>query len=558
MVHLLASKISPDRLPESGAYLVKGENIMNKKESILNGQTALGIELGSTRIKGVLIDLNGQVLAVGIHDWENSFINNIWTYGIEEIHEGLRNCYRSLRQEVERKYDIKLRKIGSIGISAMMHGYMALDKEGNQIAPFQTWRNTNTQDAADELTDLFQFNIPLRWSVAHLYQRILDQEEHVRGLAYVSTLSGYIHWKLTGEKVIGVGDAAGMFPIDSDTCDYDEEMVQKFNRLIEKYEYRWKLRDIFPKVLVAGEQAGFLTKEGAAFLDETGDLEFGIPMCPPEGDAGTGMTATNSVAPRTGNVSAGTSIFAMIVLEKQLRKIYREIDMVTTPSGFPCAMSHANNGTSDLNAWVGIFEEFANLMGYQTDTGELFTKLYTNSLNGDPDCGGLLAYGYYSGENITMINEGRLAFFRTPESHFTLANFMRTHLYTSLGAVKMGLDILMEDEKVKVDRIMGHGGLFKTKNVGQKYLAAAVGAPVTVMDTASEGGAWGIALLAAYLIDKTKDERLEDYLENRIFGNLAGDTVQPCEEDKKGFDIFMTRYKAGLEIEKKAIEVINW
>ena len=412
MVHLLASKISPDRLPESGAYLVKGENIMNKKESILNGQTALGIELGSTRIKGVLIDLNGQVLAVGIHDWENSFINNIWTYGIEEIHEGLRNCYRSLRQEVERKYDIKLRKIGSIGISAMMHGYMALDKEGNQIAPFQTWRNTNTQDAADELTDLFQFNIPLRWSVAHLYQRILDQEEHVRRLAYVSTLSGYIHWKLTGEKVIGVGDAAGMFPIDSDTCDYDEEMVQKFNQLIKKYKYRWKLRDIFPKVLVAGERAGFLTKEGAAFLDETGELKAGIPMCPPEGDAGTGMTATNSVAPRTGNVSAGTSIFAMIVLEKQLRKVYREIDMVTTPSGFPCAMSHANNGTSDLNAWVGIFGEFAKLMGYQADMGELFTKLYTNSLNGDPDCGGLLAYGYYSGENITMINEGRLAFLR--------------------------------------------------------------------------------------------------------------------------------------------------
>lgn len=531
---------------------------MNGKDSILNGKTALGIELGSTRIKGVLIDLSGKVLAVGIHDWENSFINNIWTYAIEEIHAGVRNCYRSLREEVEKKYGVKLKKIGSIGISAMMHGYMALDDEGNQIAPFQTWRNTNTQKAADDLTDLFQFNIPLRWSVAHLYQRILDQEEHVKRLAYVSTLSGYIHWKLTGQKVIGVGDAAGMFPIDSDTCDYDEEMVQKFDHLIEKYMYNWKLRDIFPKVLVAGENAGYLTKEGATFLDETGDLEPGIPLCPPEGDAGTGMTATNSVAPRTGNVSAGTSIFAMIVLEKQLRKIYREIDMVTTPSGFPCAMSHANNGTSDLNAWVGLFEEFANLMGYQTDIGELFTKLYTNSLNGDSDCGGLLSYGYYSGENITMLNEGRLAFLRTPESHFNLANFMRAHLYTSLGAVKMGLDILIENEKIKVDRIMGHGGLFKTKNVGQRYLAAAVGVPVTVMDTASEGGAWGIALLAAYLIDKTEDEKLEDYLENRIFGSLTGETIQPCEEDKKGFDIFMTRYKEGLEIEKRAIEVMNW
>lgn len=531
---------------------------MNRKDSILNGKTVLGIELGSTRIKGVLIDLSGKVLAVGIHDWENSFINNIWTYSIEEIHAGVRSCYRSLREEVERKYGVTLQKIGSIGVSAMMHGYMALDKEGNQIAPFQTWRNTNTQEAADELTELFQFNIPLRWSVAHLYQRILDQEEHVKRLAYVSTLSGYIHWKLTGEKVIGVGDAAGMFPIDSDNCDYDEEMVQKFDTLTEKYGYGWKLRDIFPKVLAAGEQAGVLTAEGAVFLDETGNLEAGIPMCPPEGDAGTGMTATNSVAPGTGNVSAGTSTFAMIVLEKQLSRVYREIDMVTTPSGFPCAMSHANNGTSDLNAWVGLFSEFAKLMGYQADMGELFGKLYTNSLNGDPDCGGLLAYGYYSGENITMINEGRLAFLRTPESRFNLANFMKAHLYTSLGAVKMGLDILMEDEKVIVNRIMGHGGFFKTKGVGQRYLAAAVGAPVTVMDTANEGGAWGIALLAAYLIDKKEGERLEDYLENRIFKELAGETISPCAEDKKGFDTFMERYKAGLEIEKKAIEVMNW
>lgn len=536
----------------------KERNNMNQKDSILNGKTALGIELGSTRIKSVLIDLSGKVLAVGIHDWENSFIDNIWTYSIEEIHTGLRGCYRSLCEEVEKKYGLTLKIIGSIGVSAMMHGYMVLDKDGNQIAPFQTWRNTNTQEAADELTELFQFNIPLRWSVAHLYQRILDREEHVKKLAYVSTLSGYIHWKLTGEKVIGVGDAAGMFPIDSDNCDYDEQMVQKFDALIEKYAYDWKLRDIFPKVLVAGENAGSLTKEGAAFLDESGNLEAGIPLCPPEGDAGTGMTATNSVAPGTGNVSAGTSTFAMIVLEKQLSKVYREIDMVTTPSGFPCAMSHANNGTSDLNAWVSLFGEFAKLMGYQVDIGELFEKLYSNSLKGDPDCGGLLAYGYYSGENITMINEGRLAFLRTPESRFNLANFMKAHLYTSLGAVKMGLDILMEEEKVKVNRIMGHGGFFKTKGVGQRYLAAVVGAPVTVMDTASEGGAWGIALLAAYLIDKKENEKLEDYLEDRIFGELAGETVTSYEEDQKGFDVFMTRYKAGLEIEKKAIEVMNW
>ena len=394
-------------------HILESEENMDKKEMIIRGKTALGIELGSTRIKGVLIDLQGNVLAVGIHDWENSFIDNIWTYSLEEIHAGVRKCYSSLRKAVEDAYGVVPETYGAIGVSAMMHGYMALDKDGNQIAPFQTWRNTNTQQAADELTELFDFNIPLRWSVAHLYQRILDGEEHVKALDYVGTLSAYIHWKLTGKKVIGIGDASGMFPIDSDTRTYDASMVEKFNRLVEPHGYSWKLEDIFPKVLVAGENAGELTEEGAAFLDESGSLKAGIMLCPPEGDAGTGMTATNSVAPRTGNVSAGTSTFAMIVLEKKLRKVYREIDMVTTPTGFPCAMSHANNGTSDLNAWVGLFGEFAELMGIKTSTGELFEKLYTESLKGDPICGGLLAYGYYSGENITMLNEGRLAFLRT-------------------------------------------------------------------------------------------------------------------------------------------------
>lgn len=531
---------------------------MNKKELIISGKTALGIELGSTRIKGVLIDLQGNVLAVGIHDWENSLIDNIWTYSLEEIHMGIRQCYRSLREAVEQKYGVILQNIGAIGVSAMMHGYMALDKNGKQIAPFQTWRNTNTQEAADELTELFNFNIPLRWTAAHLYQRILDGEEHVAKLDYVSTLSGYIHWKLTGQRVIGIGDAAGMFPIDSDTHDYDAVMIDKFDTLLKPYGYAWKMRDIFPQVLTAGEDAGTLTEEGVKFLDETGSLKAGIPLCPPEGDAGTGMTATNSVAPRTGNVSAGTSTFAMIVLEKQLSKVYREIDMVTTPTGFPCAMSHANNGTSDLNAWVNLFGEFGRLMGIQADPGTLFEKLYTESLKGDADCGGLLAYGYYSGENITMINEGRLAFLRTADSKFNLANFMKVNLYTSLGAVKMGLDILIEDEEVKVDRIMGHGGFFKTKGVGQRYLAAAVNAPVTVMDTASEGGAWGIALLAAFLIDRNPEEKLEDYLEKRIFGELSGETITPYEEDVEGFKVFMERYKAGLSIEKCAIEAMNW
>lgn len=534
------------------------DRITEGKKAITEGKTALGIELGSTRIKGVLIDFKGHVLAVGIYDWENSFVDNIWTYGLDEIHTGVRECYSSLRKAVEDTYGIVLQNIGAMGVSAMMHGYMALDKEGRQIAPFQTWRNTNTQKAADELTELFDFNIPLRWSVAHLYQRILDGEEHVKNLDYVSTLSGYIHWKLTGKRVIGIGDAAGMFPIDSEACSYDVCMADKFDKLIEPYGYSWKLRDIFPEVLTAGEQAGTLTDEGAAFLDETGSLKPGIRLCPPEGDAGTGMTATNSVAPRTGNVSAGTSTFAMVVLEKKLSKVYREIDMVTTPTGFPCAMSHANNGTSDLNAWVSLFGEFAEMMGIKAGTEELFEKLYTRSLEGDKDCGGLLAYGYYSGENITMINEGRLAFLRKAESRFNLANFMRVHLYTSLGAVKLGLDILMDEEQVKVDRIMGHGGFFKTKGVGQRYLAAAAGAPVTVMDTASEGGAWGIALLAAYLADKTVGERLEDYLETRIFRELSGETVIPDERDAAGFHTFMERYKAGLSVEKAAIEAMDW
>lgn len=531
---------------------------MIEKEIIINGETALGIELGSSRIKGVLTDLKGNVLAVGIYDWENSFVDNIWTYSINEIHEGIRKCYNSLRMAVKEKYDVDIKNIGAIGISAMMHGYMALDSKGKQIAPFQTWRNTNTQESADKLTELFNFNIPLRWSVAHLYQRILDKEEHLKKLDYVCTLSGYIHLKLTGKRVIGIGDAAGMFPINSEIYDYNLEMLEKFNKLIESYGYSWRLEDIFPKVLVAGENAGVLTKDGALFLDETGMLQEGIPLCPPEGDAGTGMVATNSVAPGTGNISAGTSTFAMIVLEKQLNKVYREIDMVTTPSGFPCAMSHANNGTSDLNAWINIFSEFAQLMGMKFDVSEIFEKLYKKSLTGDSDCGGLLAYGYYSGENVTMINEGRLAFLRTPESKFNLANFMKVNIYTSLGAVKLGLDILVKNEKIKLKRITGHGGFFKTKGVGQRYLAAALNTPITVMDNASEGGAWGIALLASYMINKKDNETLEYYIEKSIFNGLSGETLYPNSEDVEGFEIFMKRYNLGLEIEKSAIENMRW
>ena len=530
---------------------------MEAKNLITQGKTALGIEFGSTRIKGVLVDFDGNVLASGWHEWENSLINGVWTYSLEEVEEGLRACYSALRSGIEKKYGVTPKTFGAIGISAMMHGYIALDKDGKQLAPFQTWRNTNTGKAADTLTELFNFNIPLRWSVAHLYQRILDKEEHVKNIASVFTLAAYMHWKLTGEKVIGIGDAAGMFPIDSKKLDYDEEMEKKFNSLLKNAGLNFSLRDVFPKVLTAGENAGFLTKDGAALLDETGNLEAGVPLCPPEGDAGTGMTATNSVAPRTGNLSAGTSTFAMIVLEKQMKKLHREIDMVTTPTGFPCAMAHANNGTSDLNAWVGIFKEFCDVMNVKADMGELFGKLYTHAMTGDPDCGGLLAYGYYSGENITFINEGRPLFVRKPESLFNLANFMRVNLYTSLGAVKLGMDILLKDEGVKLERIMGHGGLFKTPLVMQKFLAAAVNTPVSVMSTASEGGAWGIALLAAYLADGKKDGKLEDYLNNRIFKSLAGEAVEPDPEEVKGFEKFTEMYIKGLEIEKSAIKALN-
>lgn len=531
---------------------------MKANELIQQGKTALGIEFGSTRIKGVLIDYDGNVLATGGHEWENSLVDGIWTYDLRDVETGLRACYTALRKDVEAKYGVTPTTYGAIGVSAMMHGYIALDREDRQIARFQTWRNTNTTAAADELTELFQFNIPLRWSVAHLYQRMLDREEHVKSVASVFTLAAYMHYRLTGQKVIGIGDAAGMFPIDSDALDYDEAMVGKFDALAAEHGYPIHLREVFPRVLVAGEDAGRLTEEGVALLDESGTLRAGIPLCPPEGDAGTGMTATNSVAPRTGNLSAGTSTFAMVVLEKQLSKLYREIDMVTTPSGFPCAMSHANNGTSDLNAWVGLFQEFCTLMGVEADMGELFRTLYTHSLTGDPDCGGLLAYGYYSGENITFINEGRPLFVRTPDSRFNLANFMRANLYTSLGAVKLGMDILLKDEGVPLDRIMGHGGLFKTPGVMQRYLAAAVNTPVTVMATASEGGAWGIALLAAYLADGKRDGALEDYLNRRVFADLTGEAIVPDPADAAGFETFTARYVAGLEAEKAAIAAVDW
>lgn len=527
------------------------------KQAIETGNTTLGIEFGSTRIKAVLIDETNTPIATGSHEWENRYENGIWTYRLNDIWAGLQECYSSLAADVKEKYGVVLTTVGAIGFSAMMHGYMPFNKEGELLVPFRTWRNTITEKASNELTKLFEYHIPQRWSIAHLYQAILNGEDHVKDIDFITTLEGYIHWKLTGQKVIGVGEASGMFPIDLTTKNYNQKMVGQFDALIADRQFSWKLNDILPKVLLAGEDAGQLTQEGAKLLDVSGNLLAGIPLCPPEGDAGTGMVATNSVAQRTGNVSAGTSVFGMIVLEKDLSKVYDELDLVTTPTGSLVAMAHCNNCTSDLNAWVNLFKEFAESFGVQVDMNHLFGTLYNKALEGDADCGGLLSYNYFSGEHITGFEEGRPLFVRTPESKFNLANFMRMHLFASLGVLKTGLDILLKQEGVKVDTILGHGGLFKTKGVGQKILAAAVNAPVTVMETAGEGGAWGMALLAAYRKNHLQDETLEDYLSNRVFAGMKGETIEPDASDVAGFETFMKRYTKGLPIERAAVESLK-
>ncbi|MDE6896756.1 MAG: FGGY-family carbohydrate kinase [Lachnospiraceae bacterium] len=527
------------------------------KNTIISGKAVLGIEFGSTRIKAVLVDENNTPIASGAHDWENRLENGIWTYTLEDIWTGLQDCYKKMTEDVQKQYGVAVEKLGAIGFSAMMHGYLAFDRAGELLVPFRTWRNTITQEASEALTEAFQFHIPQRWSIAHLYQAILNGEEHVPDVDFITTLDGYIHWQLTGEKVLGVGSASGMFPIDSDTKDYYASMIRKFDELVAPKGFPWKVADLLPKVLVAGDNAGTLTAEGAKKLDPTGMLQAGCPLCPPEGDAGTGMAATNSVKQRTGNVSAGTSVFAMIVLEKALEKVHEEIDMVTTPSGDAVAMVHCNNCTSDLNAWVNIFKEFAESFGMDVDMDQLFGTLYHKALEGDKDCGGLLAYNYFSGEHITGFEEGRPMFVRTPDSRFNLANFMRANLYTSLGALKVGLDILMKEEKVAVDRITGHGGLFKTKGVGQSILAGAMDATVSVMKTAGEGGAWGIALLASYMIQKDAGETLEDYLQQKVFGGDEGEKMAPNPEDVKGFDEFICRYRAGFPIERAAVDCLK-
>lgn len=530
----------------------KGENAMSEaaKEAIKAGKAVLGIEFGSTRIKAVLVDVSHTPIAMGTYDWENRLENNIWTYSLEDIWKGLQGCYKSLTEDVEAKYGEKLTTLGALGFSGMMHGYMPFNAEGELLVPFRTWRNTMTEEACKKLIPVFNFNIPQRWSIAHLYQAILSGEEHVKDIAFFTTLAGYIHWKLSGEKVLGIGEAAGMFPIDSTIMDFEQKMLDQFDGL---HNFDWKIRDILPKVLTAGEPAGVLTAEGARLLDPTGTLQPGAPMCPPEGDAGTGMVATNSVAVRTGNVSAGTSIFAMIVLEKAMEKVHEEIDMVTTPDGMPVAMVHCNNCTSDLNAWVNLFGECAESFGAKVDKNELYGVLYRKALEGAADCGGVTAYNYFSGEPITGLDAGRPMVVRTPDADFSLANFMRSHLYSAVATLKIGMDILLKEEHVAVDSLMGHGGFFKTPVVGQRVMAAGMNAPITVMDTASEGGAWGIAILAAFMKEKKDGETLASYLNDKIFAGQTGTTLKPEPEDVKGFEAFLEEYKKLLPAEKAAV-----
>ncbi|MCR5301651.1 MAG: FGGY-family carbohydrate kinase [Lachnospiraceae bacterium] len=530
---------------------------MDAKNIIAEGRSYLGIEFGSTRIKAVVIDGDGNVLATGGHSWENRLEDGIWTYTLDDIWGGLQDCYSDLVRDIKEKYGITPTKYASMGFSAMMHGYLAFDRDEKLLVPFRTWRNTITEEAAAKLTKEFGFNIPQRWSIAHLYQAILNKEDHVSSIDFVTTLAGYVHYRMTGKKVLGVGDASGMFPIDSSTKDYDSAMMDKFDALIAPCGFGWKLKDVLPASISAGEDAGTLTEEGAKLLDVSGNLASGIPVCPPEGDAGTGMVATNSVGLRTGNTSAGTSVFAMVVLEKPLSKVYEQIDMVTTPDGAAVAMVHCNNCTSDINAWVGLFKEFGQMMGYDIDMNDLFTKLYSKALDGDSDCGGLLSYNYISGEPVTGFDKGAPLFVRTAESKFTLGNVMRMHLYSALATLKSGLDILINEEGVRVDKMYGHGGYFKTKGVGQSFAAAAIHAPVSVMETAGEGGPWGMAILSSFADNRENGENLEDFLNRRIFADAKGSTVDPSPEDEKGFDDFMKVYMEGLKIEHAAVEVLS-
>lgn len=527
------------------------------RKAVEDGRTSIGIELGSTRIKTVMIDRDNKPIASGSHGWENRFLNGVWTYSLEDIWKGIQSSYRDMAHQVQTQYGALIRTTGSIGFSAMMHGYMVFNEKGTLLTPFRTWRNTITSEASKALTELFNYPIPQRWSIAHLYQAILNGESHVSEIDFMTTLAGYVHWRLTGRKVIGIGDGTGIFPVDCKTKDYHSGMLEKFESLTASQKYPWKLKAILPEVLLAGEMAGELTAEGALLLDPSGSLRPGIPLCPPEGDAGTGMVATNSIAVRTGNVSAGTSAFAMVVLEKELSKAYSEIDLVTTPVGDLVAMAHSNNCSTDYDAWIGLFEEAARELGLKVSKTKLYETMMNAALRGEPDCGGLLSYGYHSGEHITHFEEGRPLFVRSPQSKLTLANFMRVNLFTALGALRTGLDILFDKESVKLDEIKGHGGFFKIKGPGQRIMAAATNTPVSVLETAGEGGAWGIAILANYMISRGEGETLEDFLSERVFAGMVSTVIQPDPDDVAGFDAFMKRYTRGLAIERAAIENLD-
>ena len=522
----------------------------------MNLQSAiLGIELGSTRIKAVLIDENHLPIASGSYSWQNRLEDGVWTYPLEAALEGIRACYRDLNADVQAKFGQPLRRVAAIGISGMMHGYLVFDKDGNQLAPFRTWRNTITAPAAEKLTDLFQFNIPQRWSIAHLYQAILNGESHVKDIALLTTLSGYIHYRLTGVSAMGVGEASGMFPYDEVSGDFDPARVSQFDELVKPYGFPWTLRQILPKVLPAGTQAGVLTAEGAALLDETGTLAAGIPLCPPEGDAGTGMVATNAITPRTGSVSAGTSSFAMLVLERPMKGFYPEIDVVCTPSGRTVAMAHTNTCTSEIDAWVNLIADAARTMGWPVDMNTLYTTLFQNAMEGAADCNGIISFNYFAGEPLTGTESGRPMVLRLPDSQMNIANFMRSQLYGAIATLKLGVDMLVEKEQVETDRLVGHGGYFKTAGIGQQILADALNVPIFTMETAGEGGPWGMALLAAYMQRKENGESLEDYLQNRAFTNAKTSCLAPSQEGTAGFANYITRYKAALAAQKAAAKM---
>jgi sugar (pentulose or hexulose) kinase len=516
----------------------------------------LGVELGSTRIKAVAIDETGKLLASGGFDWENRYENGMWTYHLDDAWRGLRESISQLFADYKETQNAVLTEISGIGISAMMHGYLVFDKNYSQLTEFRTWRNTITEEAAKQLSAAFNFNIPQRWSIAHVYRAVLENEPHVSEIKSLTTLAGYIHYKLTGKNVVGIGEAAGIFPIDSKTNDYHAEKVETFNNMISARNVPWRILDILPKALNAGEDAGYLTNEGAKLLDPTGLLKPGIPLCPPEGDAGTGMVATNAVTPHTGNISAGTSVFAMLVLEEELPKSHPEIDVIATPTGKPVAMAHCNNCTSDLDAWVNLLGDAMVKMGTPPDKTELYRTLYNAALSGDADCGGIVSVNYLSGEHMTGFTEGRPLVVRMPDSRFTIENFMRSLLLSAMTTLKIGVDILTE-EGVTVSKLLGHGGLFKTAGVGQKLMAGALGIPIAVMESAGEGGAWGIALLAAYTVCKEKDESLEAFLEQKIFADSRISTIQPDPNNVKGFEAYLKHYKAALEVEKAAVENLN-